>query len=188
MIVVTKVYSKELNTTPQPLPPPDLSRVLHPPKISEWSDLIMPLYTTGHKGGPLAAPILMSFPKLEGPQEDVFVINHVANSFGADQPLLAKPGVTYPIGSYGHAVLLGTNVGMQAAKFLYEHKNMFGASTIVAVHIWDSGAPGHKTPTIAFSMVRYDQDIEDARQENIAAGGNNPQFKDWPNKFLPIFR
>ncbi|KAK4618349.1 hypothetical protein CLAFUW4_12218 [Fulvia fulva] len=187
-IVITRAYGKDINTTPYPLPPTHDQFLQRPPGIYEWSQLTWMEFRKIQMREHCKPIRTAMFPALEGTPEDVYFFRYAGNRLrNSNVPLPPKPGFTFPIGSYGHQLLLGTPLGQQMSRLMYENKHITDPSVIVAIHVWDSGAPGGMMPTVVFSAERYDARIRDMRQANLDAGGDEPMFNDWPHKFLPNF-
>ena len=127
------------------------------------------------------------FSALEGPSEDVGVIySCLAGQKRSNLPPKEDPA-TFPIGSFCHQLILGTKVGTQVAKLLYEHKEMLDVSTIVAIHVWDSG--DGNAPAVLFITQMYTDEVKNIFRQNKAAHDTAEMVcaSEWPFNLKPIW-
>ncbi|EME41037.1 hypothetical protein DOTSEDRAFT_27621 [Dothistroma septosporum NZE10] len=182
-IVILKAYSDDLNTTPNELPPENE----YLPVIHEWGQMTWMEYRQGQARASIQPVRVLYFPALQGYREDVGLFRYVAGHFTRTIPLRPKPGATFPIGSYGHQILLGSVFGVQVSKLLFDSKLYTEPAVVVSISIWDSGLPGGQIPSVLYNIDRYDSRVRRARPANIDAGREQQWFTEWPYKFLPNF-
>lgn len=155
-------------------------------KWKDWSDYTFKDFT-GLKTSTIRfiPPKAIFIPALRGPSEDVEILKVCL--WNRDLPP-KESAATFPIGSYCHELFLGTRVGKQVAKFLYEHKAKLGICTVVAIHMWDSG--DGNTPAVLFSIQMYDEQVKAVDKENRDAHAveNWACAEEWPFNLKPIWR
>ena len=150
------------------------------PGVADWSDVTFTEYMdgTGGKHERAVSPLIY-FPRVLPGSEDHVVIETVLENLL--QPLVPKPGITFPIGSWAHKVLLSTDMGQQVAAFLISHKRRFETSTVAAIHIWDSGH-GDCSPSVIFSNYHYDDWVKEAERLNGEQQGDT----NYPRSLRPL--
>ncbi|KAK4618262.1 hypothetical protein CLAFUW4_12335 [Fulvia fulva] len=136
-----------------------------------WSDFTFKEFTNVKKDRRMTIPPKnIFFPKLAGPPNDIAALKICMQGLGSTSK---EDAWTFPIGSFCHELIMGTKVGIQVSKLLYEHKARTGDATVIAVHVWDSGDA--EIPSVLFSVRLVDNVSRNVWRKNMAYNAEDEQ-------------
>ena len=98
------------------------------------------------------SPAWFYIPADAGSWDTVQVISHCLQAMGQAH-LPFWPGVTFPIGSECHRLMLATSSSQQVANFLKEHKTALGPRTLVSVTVFASCSSDESSGTWIPSLL-----------------------------------
>lgn len=174
--------------------PPDVA----PLHTYRWSDIafmeyssMRPSYHGEFKGH---APAWFYIPADAGHPDTIQVISHCLQAMGEDQ-LPFWPGVTFPIGSECHQLILATSSSQKVANFLKEHKSQLGQKTLVSVTLFASCSTQESSDTSIPSLlwavspprlldpkIESNKKVDDAGHIGKWPFPFKPKYPHWPNE------
>lgn len=165
---------------------------VEPPNPYRWPDIAFMEYAsmrpTLRNHFMSQSPAWFYIPTDAGSPDTIQVISYCLQAMGqADLPFW--PGVTFPIGSECHRLILATSSSQQVANFLKEHRSALGSKTLVSVTVFASCSSNEPSDTRipsllwAVSTLRLTARMQDSNQKWEDKGN----VENWPHAFTPKY-